>query len=127
MSKARWGLSRKLCMVSIISSYCWTLVLCLVQIPKYHGQVTNIVMLHCVTLCYMTVLGRSVSGGSGWIPSWFVQSLPTSTERSQKLCGHLTTSLAWGTSTPWNELVPNTLEHLECTCLESRSKKSKAV
>ena len=87
-------------------------------------------MLLHVTLCYIVFhdcIGRSVSGGSGRTPSWFVQSLPTSTERSQKLCDHLTTSLVWGTSMLWNELAPNIWEHLWCTCLESRSKKSKVI
>ena len=84
--------------------------LCFVHINREH-----VTMLLHVTLCYIVFhdcIGRSVSGGSGRTPSWFVQSLPTSTERSQKLCDHLTTSLVWGTSTLWNELVPNIWEHL---------------
>ena len=104
--------------------------MCFVYINSMGQILACYFMLHCVTLCFIVFhdcVGRSVSGGSGWIPSWFVQSLPTFTELSQKLCDHLTTSPVWGTSTPWNELVPNIWEHLGCTCLESHSKKSKVV
>ena len=45
VSEARWGLSRKLCMISIISSYCWTAVLC-----SYRYLNTSCyIVLHCVT------------------------------------------------------------------------------
>ena len=132
VSEARWGPSQETLYGINYQFGLQDSCLCFVRINSTgKAQVLSyyFVLLR-VTLCYIAFhdcVGRSVSGGNGWIPSWFVQSLPTSTERSQKLCGHLTTSPVWGTSTPWNELVPNIWEHLGCTCLESRSKKSKAI